>query len=200
VNGILSWVASSGVVQGVIIGAALAFITTILILDLVAKAETTTSNGWSSIRRAGQPGNGLLVRAALQKALPVVNVIEEAAYWTTSVDAGGKKLSGEHAYRLHFPSGHLPPNDAFWSLTATDTVGYMVSSPAGRSSVDDHSGLVANQDGSVDILVQPQAPSGQAQNWLPTPTGRFKLMLRAYLPGAAIVDGSYDVPPVIMVS
>ena len=156
---ILSWVASSGVLQGVIIGAALAFLTTILILDLVAKAETTTVNGWSSIRRAGQPGNGLLVRAALQKALPVVNVFEEAAYWTTSVDGAGKKLSGEHAYRLHFPPGHLPPNDAFWSLTATDTVGYMVSSPAGRSSVDDHSGLVTNPDGSVDILLQPQAPS-----------------------------------------
>ena len=196
----LSWVASSGVVQGVIIGATLAFLTTVLVLDSVAKAETTTVNGWSSIRRAGQPGNGLLVRAALQKALPVVNVFEEAAYWTTSVDGTGKKLDGEHAYRLHFPPGHLPPNDAFWSLTATDTVGYMVSSPTGRSSVDDHSGLVTNPDGSVDILLQAQAPSGQAPNWLPTPTGRFKLMLRAYLPGAAILDGSYDVPPVARVS
>ncbi len=141
-SGVVAWVASSGVVQGVIIGAAFAFLTTILVLDSVAKAETTTVNGWSSIRKAGQPGNGLLVRAALQKALPLVNVFEEAAYWTTSVDRAGKKLSGEHAYRLHFPSGHLPPNDAFWSLTATDTVGYMVSSPMGRSSVDDHSGLV----------------------------------------------------------
>jgi hypothetical protein len=197
VNGILSWVASSGVVQGVIIGAALAFLTTILVLDLVAKAETTTVNGWSSIRRAGQPGNGLLVRAALQKALPVVNVLEEAAYWTTGVDSTGKKLSGEHAYHLHFPPGQLPPSGAFWSLTATDTVGYMVGGPAGRSSVDDHSGLVKGSDGSVDILLWSRAPSVPAQNWLPTPTGRFKLTLRAYLPGAAILDGTYHVPPVV---
>ena len=199
-SGLLAWVASSGTVQGVIIGATLAFLTTILVLDSVARAETTTVNGWRSIRKAGQPGNGLLVRAALQKALPVVNVFEEAAYWTTAVDSAGRGLTGEHAYRLHFPPGHLPPNDAFWSLTATDTVGYMVSSPAGRSSVDDHSGLVTNPDGSVDILLQPQAPGEQVQNWLPTPTGRFKLMLRAYLPGAAIVNGSYEVPPVIKVS
>ena len=198
-SGIFSWVASSGVVQGVIIGATLAFLTSILILDSVAKAETTTINGWSSIRRAGQPGNGLLVRAALQKALPVVNVFEEAAYWTTSVDSAGKKLSGEHEYLLHFPPGHLPPNDAFWSLTATDTVGYIVSNPTGRSSVDDHSGLATNPDCSVDILLKSEALSGQAQNWLPTPTGRFKLMLRAYLPGAAILAGSYDVPPVVRV-
>jgi hypothetical protein len=199
-SGVVAWVASSGVLQGVIIGATLAFLTTILILGAVAKSETTTVKGWSSIRRAGQPNNGLLVRAALQKALPVVNVFEEAAYWTTSVDSAGKKLSGEHAYRLPFPPGHLPPNDAFWSLTATDTVGYMVSSPTGRSSVDDHSGLVTNRDGSVDILLQSQAPSGLAQNWLPTPTGRFNLMLRAYLPGAPILNGSYQVPAVVRVS
>ena len=196
-SGVLSWVASSGVVQGVIIGATLAFLTAILVLDLVAKAETTTVNGWSAIRRAGQPGNGLLVRAALQKALPVVNSFEEAAYWTTSVDSAGVKLSGEHTYRLHFPPGHLPPNDAFWSLTATDIIGYIVSSPTGRSSVDDHSGLVTEPDGSVDILLQSQAPAGLAQNWLPTPPGRFQLMLRAYLPGTAILDGSYEVPRVV---
>jgi len=181
-------------------GAALAFLTTILILDAVAKSETKTVNGWSSIRKAGQPGNGLLMRAAMQKALPVVNVFEEAAYWTTFVDGGGKRLSGDHVYRLHFRPDGLPPNNAFWSLTATDTVGYMVRNPVGRSSVDDHSGLVSNADGSVDILLQPQAPGGPAQNWLPTPTGRFKLMLRVYLPGAAIVDGTYEVPPVVEVS
>ena len=199
-NGFFAWVTGSGVVQGVIIGATLAFLTTILILDAVAKAETKTVNGWSSIRKAGQPGNGLLVRAALQKALPVVNVFEEAAYWTATVDGAGKKLRGERVYRLHFPPGQLPPNGAFWSLTATDTVGYIVSNPAGRSSVDDHSGLVTNADGSVDILLQPQPPTGPPQNWVPTPAGRFKLMLRAYLPGAAILDGSYQVPPVVEVS
>jgi hypothetical protein len=199
-SGVVAWVASSGVVQGVIIGAALAFLTTILILDSVAKAETRTVNGWRSIRRAGQPGNGLLVRAALQKALPLVNVFEEAAYWTTSVDSAGKKLSGEHAYRLHFQPGQQPPNSAFWSLTATDSVGYMVSSQTGRSSVDDHSGLVTNADGSVDVLLQPRPPSGQTDNWLATPTGRFNLMLRAYLPGTAIVNGDYHVPAVVRVS
>jgi hypothetical protein len=199
-SGSFASVASSGVVQGVIIGATLAFLTTILILDAVAKSETRTVNGWSSIRKAGQPGNGLLVRAALQKALPVVNVFEEAAYWTAAVDGAGRRFSGENVYRLHFPPGQLPPNNAFWSLTATDPVGYMVANPIGRSSVDDHSGLVTNADGSVDILLQPQEPSGPAQNWLPTPTGRFKLMLRAYLPGVAIVDGTYEVPPVVRVS
>ena len=198
-SGFLAWVAGSGIVQGLIMGLTFAYLTTVLVLNAVAKTETKTVNGWSAIRKAGHPGNGLLVRAALQKALPVVNVFEEAAYWTATSDDAGKRLSGEHAYRLHFPVGQLPPNDAFWSLTATDTVGYMVHAPTGRASVNDHSGLVTNADGSVDILLQPNQPSGAAQNWVATPPGRFNLMLRAYLPGAAIVDGRYEVPPVVQV-
>lgn len=198
-SGFLAWVAGSGIVQGLIMGLTFAYLTTVLVLNAVAKAETKTINGWSAIRKAGHPGNGLLVRAALQKALPVVNVFEEAAYWTATSDDAGKLLSGRHTYRLHFSAGQLPPNDAFWSLTVTDTVGYMVNAPTGRPSVNDHSGLVTNADGSVDILLQPNQPSGAAQNWVATPPGRFKLMLRAYLPGAAIVDGRYEVPPVVQV-
>lgn len=190
------WLANSGVVQGAIIGLAFAFLTTILILNAVAKSETKTVNGWSAIRNAGHPANGLLVRAALQKALPVVNVFEEAAYWTAVSDETGKRLSGDHSYRLHFPNGQLPPNDAFWSLTATDTAGYILSKSTGHSSVNSHSGLTMNTDGSLDILLQSNEPPDSTQNWVQTPSGQFKLMLRAYLPGAAVVDGAYEVPPV----
>jgi hypothetical protein len=199
VSGFFAWIAGSGVVQGVIMGLTFAYLTTVLVLNAVAKTETTTVNGWSAIRKAGHPGNGLLMRAALQKALPVVNVFEEAAYWTATTDSAGARLSGEHAYRLHFPAGQLPPTDAFWSLTATDTVGYLVNITTGRCSVDSHSGLVTNADGSVDILLQPQKPSGATPNWVATPPGRWKLMLRAYLPGAAIVNGDYELPPVVEV-
>ena len=198
-SGFLAWIAGSGVVQGVIIGLTFAFLTTVLVLNAVAKTETKTVNGWSAIRKAGQPGNGLLVRAALQKALPVVNVFEEAAYWTATRDDAHQRLNGDRAYRLHFAAGQLPPTGAFWSLTATDTVGYKVSTAIGRSSVDSHTGLLKNADGSVDILLQPHQPSGAPQNWVATPSGRFKLMLRAYLPGTAIVDGNYQIPPVIEV-
>jgi hypothetical protein len=197
VASVLAWVSGSGVVQGVIIGATLAFLTALLIMNAAARAITTTVNGWGSIRRCGQPGNGILVRAACAKVLPVVNVFEEAAYWTTARDGAGRSLVGGHEYVLHFPAGQLPPNDAFWSLTVTDTVGYMVSNPIGRSSFDDRSNLAKNADGSIDIFLRHEAATGHEQNWLPTPAGKFKLMLRAYLPGAAILDGTYRVPPVV---
>ncbi|MEA5455005.1 DUF1214 domain-containing protein [Sinomonas sp. JGH33] len=197
--GILAWITQSGVVQGVIIGATLAFLTAVLVMDAVGRAVTTTANGWSSIRECGQPGNGILVRAACAKALPVVNVFDEAAYWTTARDGSGQSLNGSHEYVLRFPAGQLPPHDAFWSLTVTDVVGYMVDNPINRSSLDDRSELLKNADGSVDIYFQQSAPAGREQNWLPTPSGKFKLMLRVYLPGADILNGTYQVPEVVRV-
>jgi hypothetical protein len=193
----LAWFSQSGVVQGVILGAVLAFLSAILIMNAVGRSITATVNGWSAIRKCGQPGNGVLVRAACAKALPVVNVFEEAAYWTTTVDGSGQTLGGGHGYVLHFPAGRLPPNDAFWSLTLTDVVGYMVSNPTNRYSVGNRSPLAQNADGSVDIYLQHQAPSGHEENWLPTPSGKFKLMFRVYLPGVEILDGTYQLPRVI---
>ncbi len=149
--------------------------------------------------KAGQPGNGILLRAAFARILPAVNVAQEAAYWTTTVDSAGRRLNGQREYVLHFPAGQLPPNDAFWSLTMTDVVGFMVKNPIDRYSVGSRSALVPNADGSIDIYIQRTAPAGHESNWLPTPSGRFKLMLRAYLPGRAVLDGEYHVPPVMRV-
>ena len=190
---------ASHVPQAIIVGAVLAFLTAQVIMNAVMKGMTTTVNGWSTTMKAGQPGNGLLVRAAFARTLPAVNVVQEAAYWTTTKDRAGQTLRGQHEYILHFPEGQLPPNDAFWSLTMTDVAGFMVSNPIDRSSVGSRSGLVPNADGSIDIYLQRTAPTGHESNWLPAPAGNFKLMLRAYLPGPAVLDGKYHVPPVTRV-
>jgi len=196
---IFTLILASHAVQGIIVGGVLAFLTANLMMNAALKAMTTTVNGWSTTTRCGQPGNGLLLRAACARTLPAVNAVQEAAYWTTTVDNTGRRLSGQHDYVLHFPAGHLPPNDAFWSLTMTDVAGYMVSNPIDRSSVGSRSDLVPNADGSIDIALQRTAPAGRESNWLPTPAGHFKLMLRAYLPGRAILDGEYHVLPVMKV-
>jgi hypothetical protein len=193
---ILAMLSASHAVQGIIVGGVLAFITATLIMNAVVKHMTTTVNGWSTTTKCGQPGNGILVSAACAKILPAVNVVQEAAYWTTTLDSTGKTLNGRSNYILHFPSGQLPPNDAFWSLTITDVAGFMVSNSIERYSVGDRSGLVPNADGSIDIYIQSAAASGHEANWLPAPSGNFKLMLRAYLPGRAILDGEYHLPPV----
>jgi hypothetical protein len=193
---LLTTLSASHVAQAIIVGAVLAFLTAQVLMNAAVRAMTTTVNGWSTTMKAGQPGNGVLVRAAFARILPAVNVVQEAAYWTTTKDSAGQTLRGQHEYVLHFPEGQLPPNDAFWSLTITDVAGFMVKNPIERYSVGSRSGLAPNADGSVDVYLQRAVPAGHESNWLPTPAGYFKLMLRAYLPGRAVLDGEYHVPPV----
>ena len=183
----------SDVVQGIIIGAVLAFITA----NILFNSYVTKVNGWTTIFGCGEPGNGILLRAACAYRFPAVNVPQEAMYWTTNVDGAGHKLSGAHDYIMHFPAGQLPPNNAFWSLTMGDAQNHFVPNPINRYSVGDRSGLVPNADGSVDVYIQNAAPAGHESNWLPAPSGKFILWLRVYLPGTAILNGEYKVPPVV---
>src|SRR5689334_5058720 len=104
----------SDVVQGILIGFALAFVTA----QIYARIKATKVNGWISMFGLGEPGNGMLLRAAHAQLFPgPVNVPQEAMYWWTNVDGAGHTLSGARAYIMHFPAGGLPPNKAFWTLT-----------------------------------------------------------------------------------
>ncbi len=187
------------VILGIIVGGVLAVITTFVLIGVEAYTIQTTVNGWSTTLKCDIPGNGILLRAACSSILPGANTPQEAAYWTATKDSTGQRLNGQHDYVLHFPAGGTPPNDAFWSLTMTDVSSRMVANPTNRYSVSDRSGLVPNADGSIDIYIQSTAPAGHESNWLPAPTGNFKLWLRAYWPGAAILAGKYTVPPVVEV-
>ena len=184
----------SDTVQGIIVGGVLAFIT----FQIIAHGYVTKVNGWSTMFGCGEPGNGILLRAACGDIFPgPINVPEESMYWTTRTDGIGQKLSGKRRYIMHFPAGQLPPNDAFWSLTIGDARNHFVQNPINRYSASNRSGLIPNADGSVDIYIQNAAPADHESNWLPAPTGKFILWLRVYLPGAAILDGNYKVPPVV---
>ncbi len=182
------------VVQGIIIGGVLGFIT----LRILAHAYITKVNGWTTMYGCGEPGNGVLLRAACAYQFPgPINVPQEAMYWMTNKDGAGRKLSGAHDYILHFPAGGLPPNNAFWSLTMADARNHFVPNPISRYSVSDRSGLVPDADGSVNIYIQDAAPAGHESNWLPAPSGNFILWLRVYLPGKTVLEGQYKVPPVV---
>lgn len=182
------------VIQGVLIGAGLAFVTA----QVYARVKATKVNGWITMYGLGEPGNNMFLRAAQAQLFPgPVNVPQEAMYWWTNADGAGRTLSGRHDYIVRFPPGGLPPSQAFWSLTMADAKNHFVANPIDRYSVSDRSGLVANADGSVDIYVQNAAPPGHGSNWLPAPAGSFLLWLRVYMPGRAILDGTWKAPPVV---
>ncbi len=186
----------SDVIQGVLIGVGLAFVSA----QAYARIKAVKVNGWVAMFGLGVPGNGMLLRAAhAQLFLGPVVVPQEAMYWWTNADGAGHTLDGRHDYIMHFSPGGLPPNNAFWSLTMGDAKNHYVPNPINRYNVGDRSGLAQNPDGSVDIYIQHTAPPGNESNWLPAPLGQFILWLRVYIPGEAILDGKYTVPPLVQV-
>lgn len=84
---------TADIVQGIIIGGVLAFIS----FQIIAHADVTKVNGWTTMFGCGEPGNGILLRAACANEFTgPINVPQEAVYWTTTVDSTGRKLSGRH--------------------------------------------------------------------------------------------------------
>jgi hypothetical protein len=73
----------------------------------------------------------------------------------------------------------------------------MVRNPANdaaRSSYDD---LNTNPDGSIDLYFSPEAPAGQASNWIQTvPGAGFYPMFRFYTPTEGLFDGSWTLPDI----
>jgi hypothetical protein len=101
-----SWTLRNAVVQGILIGFGLAFVTA----QVYARIKAKKVNGWITMFGLGEPGNGMLLRAAHAQLFPgPVNTPEEAMYWWTNSDGSGHALSGAHDYVMHFPAGGLPP-------------------------------------------------------------------------------------------
>lgn len=122
----------------------------------------------------------------------------EAAYAAIYTDAEGAQLTGEHRYQVTFSP--TPPNDAFWSVTMYDVPDYyLVDNPIDRYSIGDRTpGLINAPDGSVTITMSHEKPEDPevAANWLPSPPGPFRPILRVYLPGPSLIDMDYPFPPI----
>ena len=73
---------------------------------------------------------------------------------------------------------------------------YLVATPTGRFSIGDHTpGLRHASDGPVTIVIQPDQPA-DTSNWLPAPAAPFRPLLRLYQPQAAVLNGTWTIPPI----
>ena len=140
-------------------------------------------------------GTSYLFRALAARAGLWGNHGYEAAYPMTYTDADGDQLDGRNRYVLRFDQD--PPVDAFWSITMYDLPDfYLVANPIGRYSVGDRTpGLRRDSDGSLTIVIQHEQPA-DTSNWLPAPAAPFRPILRLYQPQAAVLDGTYQIPPI----
>ncbi len=136
----------------------------------------------------GNFGDNAMYRAEV--ALWGLGALEtkEVMYVSTFTDTTGALLTGEKSYKFTIPPEGIPAL-AFWSLTMyeVDPHGgmYFTGSKINRYAIGDRTqGLLPNEDGSIDICIANREPTNARQwaNWLPAPTGRFRLMLRVYAP------------------
>ena len=77
---------------------------------------------------------------------------------------------------------------------------YLVANPINRYSIGDRTpGIEYGDDGSLTITIQRDKPSDgvERSNWLPAPVGDFRPILRMYEPEKAILDGTYEIPPIV---
>lgn len=148
--------------------------------------------------RLGSYGTRYPVRAYVALAGLGANIAEDAMYPNTRQDASGAPLTTDKNYVLHLSADQIPPVNAFWSLTAYNDEFYLPENPINRFSVGSRDDLVFNEDGSLDIYIQRDAPTGVPQaNWLPAPSeGGIALNMRLYWPSDRALSGDWTLPGV----
>lgn len=161
-----------------------------------AESELHTSIGAAGTRDQVE---SYLARAAVAAKGIYANSPEEAIYIGWIADQDRHPLSGQHRYEVRFPAGALPPVELFWSITMYDLPArLLVANPIDRYSIGDRTpDLVTADDGSLTLYVQREQPAHpqQAANWLPAPPGPFTCIFRLYGPKPAILDGTWQQPP-----
>ena len=127
------------------------------------------------------------------------NSKQEAMYPLYGVDAKGQKLNGANRYTMRFAPGHLPPVNAFWSLTMYELpASLLVANPLNRYLLNSPMlpQFVKDVDGGLTLYVQNETPGKDKEpNWLPAPKGPFLVFMRLYWPKDAALDGTWKHPP-----
>lgn len=156
----------------------------------------TNENGWQKAVNLGSYGTDYLLRASVAFMGLGANLPEDAIYPMAYVDFNGDALNGNSKYVIHFAKEQTPPVNAFWSLTMYNMAELFVENPIDLYAIGDRNELEYNEDGSLDIYIQHEAPEGHELNWLPSPDDDFNLTLRFYWPSPEITDGTWQIPSI----
>jgi hypothetical protein len=171
-------------------------------------------NGWRVAAAFGDReffhGDWLL-RAAGAKAGIYANDAVEAMYPMTKWLPNGEPLDGsKHNYTLTFPSGQLPPVNAFWSVTMYDgKTQLLIENPINRYLINSPMlpNLKMDADGSLTLYIQHDSPGADKEsNWLPAPNGPIYMVMRLYWPkteAPSILppgEGTWKPPGIVVVN
>ena len=159
--------------------------------------DWTVQDGWSWTVKTGTYNTDYIQRALLAAVALGANRPQDTVYAISTVDGAGKPLAGNSSYVMHFAPGQAPSANGYWSLTMYDGDCFFVDNPLGRYSLSARDQLKFNSDSSLDLYLQKYPASVDREpNWLPTPEGKFILVLRFYWPKESVISGSWKIPPV----
>ena len=124
----------------------------------------------------------------------------DAAYFGYFIDAAHRPLDASKSnYELRFAKGAIPEYHAFWSLTMYDgKTQLLVANPIQRYLLNSTTlkSYKYGADGSLTFYVQKNSPGKDKEsNWLPAPDGPFYCIYRVYMPGEAVLNGTWKKPP-----
>ena len=152
--------------------------------------------------RLGLPNPEVQRSAAYQQFQIGSNDVAEAVYSFTDTDIDGRVLdaSGGAVYELSFGPDEAPSVEpsGYWSVTMYDEHSLLVDNPIDRYATrPDRPGLVTDADGRLTFTLAASLPPGVPEaNWLPAPSGRFRLGLRVYYPAPEVTTGEWSPPAV----
>lgn len=168
----------------------------------IRKNLITLRNSWNYIARKDISDKNYALRAALSKIYFGEVSVSESLHPVLHVDRSKVRLNGNENYVLHFDKEKMPQARAFWSVvTYNSRTKSLVENNLRRYSLGSYSKELAfNEDGSLDIYISANEPTGKTQNWLPAPRDNFYVMLNMYLPSEDAIRGAYAPPSVLKMS
>ena len=110
-----------------------------------------------------------------------------------------KPLDSTNRYVLHFDKGQTPPTNATWSVSIYDPHGFYVPNSINRyrSCRLDATSIQPRRFARSLHSIEFARDGQRNANWLPAPaSGPFNLTVRNYWPTEAVLDGTYNLPPV----
>jgi hypothetical protein len=179
-----------------------------LVASTAVAAQVTQPplGGWMMETNLGVYGTDYLLRAVTAYRGLGANRSTDAVYAYRQFDASRARLNGRNTYTITFPGAQaLPPvsPSAFWSVTIYDAKGFLGGTPntQGSTQIGPLGTWTPAADGSYRITVSRTRPT-DGSAWLvpPKADGDFILLLRMYMPEAAVLQRRYTPPQVVRVA
>ena len=165
-----------------------------------ATSTRRSASDWTRAAVSADFGTNYLDRAYIALYGLGANAPSQETYFRARKDQYDAVLRGRNSYVIHFAPGAFPTvrTHGFWSITMYGANEFLIANPIHRYSISDRTASVdLSPDGSLNIYVSATMPATGDSNWLPAPSGRFILSFRVYLPGHAILSGSWSPPPLV---